>query len=158
MNKVLVAYFSASGITESVAKRLADILKADIFAIAPCVKYTKEDLDWTNKEARSTIEMKDLTSRPAIKNRKDNMDEYDTIFVGFPIWWYIAPTIINTFLESYDLTNKTIVPFATSGGSDMGKTNEHLINSCKGARLLEGKVLICNDKEIDLNDWIKLYE
>ena len=126
MSKRLVTYFSASGVTAKVAENLADAIGADIFEIQPEVPYTKADLNWMDKKSRSTIEMSDPTSRPAIAAKRDNMDEYDTIFVGFPIWWYIAPTIINTFLESYDLKGKTIIPFATSGGSDMGKTNEKL--------------------------------
>ena len=117
MSKRLVAYFSASGVTAKVAENLADAIGADIFEIQPKVPYTKADLNWMDKKSRSTIEMSDSTSRPAIAAKRDNMDEYDTIFVGFPIWWYIAPTIINTFLESYNLKGKTIIPFATSGGS-----------------------------------------
>lgn len=110
MSKRLVAYFSASGVTAKVAENLADAIGADIFEIQPEVPYTKADLNWMDKKSRSTIEMSDPTSRPAIAAKRDNMDEYDTIFVGFPIWWYIAPTIINTFLESYDLKGKTIIP------------------------------------------------
>lgn len=101
-----------------------------------CLAKTIADLDWTNKKSRSSLEMSDPTSRPAIAKKRDNMDEYDTIFVEFPIWWYIAPTIVNAFLESYDLTGKTIIPFATSGGSGMGKTNEALKPSCTGATIL----------------------
>ena len=123
MNKRLVAYFSASGVTAKVAENLADAIGADIFEIQPEVPYTKADLNWMDKKARTTIEMSDPTSRPAIAAKRDNIDEYDTIFVGFPIWWYVAPTIVNTFLESYNLKGKTIIPFATSGGSGMGKTN-----------------------------------
>lgn len=136
MSKRLVAYFSASGITAKVAENLADAIGADIFEIQPEVPYTKADLNWMDKKSRSTIEMSDPTSRPGIAVKRDNMDEYDTIFVGFPIWWYVAPTIINTFLESYDLKGKTIIPFATSGGSNMGKTNEKLAPSCPDAKLL----------------------
>ena len=139
MSKKLVAYFSASGVTAKVAQTLAEAIGADIFEIAPKIPYTEADLNWMDEKSRSTIEMKDPTSRPEIEAKRDNMSEYDTIFVGFPIWWYVAPTIINTFLESYDLTGKTIIPFATSGTSGMGKTNERLATSCKGAKLLEGK-------------------
>ena len=139
MSKKLVAYFSASGVTAKVAQTLAEAIGADIFEIAPKVPYTEADLNWMDEKARSTIEMKNPSSRPEIESKRDNMREYDTIFVGFPIWWYVAPTIINTFLESYDLTGKTIIPFATSGTSGMGKTNERLAPSCKGAKLLEGK-------------------
>lgn len=154
MNRTLVAYFSASGVTAKVAERLSETIGADIFAIEPEVPYTKADLDWMDKTSRSTIEMNDPSSRPAIARKRDNMDEYDTIFVGFPIWWYVAPTIINTFLESYDLTGKTIIPFATSGGSGMGKTNEKLLPSCKGAKLLEGKVLKADVSVAELDKWV----
>ena len=139
MSKKLVAYFSASGVTAKVAQTLAEAIGADIFEIAPKIPYTEADLNWMDEKARSTIEMNTPSSRPEIEAKWDNMSEYDTIFVGFPIWWYVAPTIINTFLESYDLTGKTIIPFATSGTSGMGKTNERLAPSCKGAKLLEGK-------------------
>lgn len=106
-----------------------------------------------DKNSRSTLEMKDPLSRPEIARVRDNMDEYDTVFVGFPIWWYVAPTIINTFLESYDMTGKTIIPFATSGGSGMGKTNEKLAGSCKGAKLVDGKVLKANVSAKELAEW-----
>ena len=139
MSKKLVAYFSASGVTAKVAQTLAEAIGADIFEIASKIPYTEADLNWMDEKSRSTIEMNDPSSRPEIESKRDNMSEYDTIFVGFPIWWYVAPTIINTFLESYDLTGKTIIPFATSGTSGMGKTNERLATSCKGAKLLEGK-------------------
>lgn len=154
MNRTLVAYFSASGVTAKVAENLAETIGADIFCMEPEIPYTKSDLDWTNKESRSSIEMSDPTSRPSIKEKRDNMDDYDTVFVGFPIWWYVAPTIINTFLESYDFTGKTIIPFATSGGSGMGKTNEKLLPSCPGARLIEGKVLSSKASKGELSDWV----
>lgn len=154
MNRKLVAYFSASGVTAKVAETLSETIGADLFAIEPKVPYTKADLDWMDKNSRSTLEMKDPASRPEIARVRDNMEEYDTVFVGFPIWWYVAPTIINTFLESYDLTGKTIIPFATSGGSGMGKTNEKLMPSCKGAKLLDGKVLKANAGTKELDDWV----
>lgn len=154
MNRKLVAYFSASGVTAKVAETLSETIGADLFAIEPKVPYTKADLDWMDKNSRSTLEMKDPTSRPEIARVRDNMEEYDTVFVGFPIWWYVAPTIINTFLESYDMTGKTIIPFATSGGSGMGKTNEKLMPSCKGAKLLDGKVLKANSGTKELDDWV----
>ncbi len=141
MNKALVAYFSASGVTAKIAKILAEEIGADLFEIKPTVPYTSADLNWMNKNSRSTLEMKDSSSRPAISQKLANVSDYDTVFVGFPIWWYVAPTIINTFLESYDLSGKTIVPFATSGGSGMGKTNQALKASCPNSRLLDGKVL-----------------
>ena len=112
MSRKLVAYFSASGITAKVAETLAEAIGADIYEIEPEVPYTKADLDWTNKQSRSSIEMNNPSSRPSIAGMRDNMSDYDTIFVGFPIWWYVAPTIINTFLESYDLTGKTVIPLS----------------------------------------------
>ena len=117
MSRKLVAYFSASGVTAKVAETLSEAIGADLYEIEPKVPYTKADLDWMDKKSRSSIEMNNPTSRPSIAGKRDNMDDYDTVFVGFPIWWYVAPTIINTFLESYDLTGETIIPFATSGGS-----------------------------------------
>ena len=153
MSRKLVAYFSASGVTAKVAEKLSEAIGADLYAIEPEVPYTKADLDWMDKKSRSTIEMNNPASRPAIIGKRDNMNDYDTVFVGFPIWWYVAPTIINTFLESYDLTGKTIIPFATSGGSDMGKTNEKLLPSCKGAKLLDGKVFKASVSGADLAKW-----
>ena len=153
MSRKLVAYFSASGVTAKVAEKLSEAIGADLYAIEPEVPYTKADLDWMDKKSRSTIEMNNPASRPAIAGKRDNMNDYDTVFVGFPIWWYVAPTIINTFLESYDLTGKTIIPFATSGGSDMGKTNEKLLPSCKGANLLNGKVFKASVSGADLAKW-----
>ena len=108
-----------------------------------------------DKNSRSTIEMKDPSSRPEIASKRDNLADYDVIFIGFPIWWYVAPTIINTFLESYDLTGKTIVPFVTSGGSDMGKTNEKLAPSCKSAKLLDGKVFSVHTSGKALLEWVE---
>lgn len=151
--KKLIAYFSASGTTKKLAERLQEVTNADIFEIKPAIAYTNDDLDWTNKNSRSSLEMKDLNSRPEILEKAKNMDEYDVIYVGFPIWWYVAPTIINTFLEQYDLTNKTIIPFATSGGSDMGKTNKMLEKSCKGAKLLNGKRFSSSASKDELKAW-----
>ena len=153
MSRKLVAYFSASGVTAKVAENLSDALGADLFEIVPKVRYTKADLDWRDKASRSTIEMNDPSSRPEIEALRDNIAEYDTIYVGFPIWWYVAPTIINSFLESYDLAGKTIIPFATSGGSGMGKTNEKLAPSCPGATLKAGKVFSMNATRQELADW-----
>ena len=153
MSKKLVAYFSASGVTAALAKNLAAAIGADLFEIEPVIRYAKADLDWTNKKSRSSVEMNDKSSRPAVAKNLGNMSEYDEVFVGFPIWWYIAPTIVNTFLEGYDLAGKTIIPFATSGGSGMGETNEYLANSCKGAKLGEGKVLRRNACADELKKW-----
>ena len=121
--KQLVAYFSASGITKAVAEKLARIKEADLFEIIPQEMYTSDDLDWTNANSRSSIEMKDKSSRPKIISKVKNINEYDVIYLGFPIWWYQAPTIINTFLEMYDFNGQTIIPFATSGGSEIGRAH-----------------------------------
>lgn len=153
MNRKLVAYFSATGATAETAKTLARAIGADIYEIKPETPYSKADLDWTNRKSRSSIEMNDPASRPAVAGGRVSMDDYDTVFVGFPIWWYVAPHIINTFLESYDLTGKTVVPFATSGGSGMGKTNEKLSASCRGAKLTEGRVFDCGAGMEELAAW-----
>lgn len=153
MSKKLVAYFSASGVTAKMAERLSESIGADLHEITPKVRYTDADLDWRDKTSRSSIEMSNPASRPEIERIRDNMQDYDTIYLGFPIWWYIAPTIINTFLESYDLTGKTIVPFATSGGSGMGKTNEMLLPSCPGAILAEGCVFKADISKQELVSW-----
>lgn len=153
MSNKLVAYFSATGTTAKVAEMLAETIGADIFEIEPKIPYTKADLDWTDLKSRSSMEMNDPASRPAIAVIRDNMADYGTIFVGFPIWWYVVPTIINTFLEGYDLTGKTIIPFATSGGSGMGKTNEKLLPSCKGAKLLNGQVFKASISRAELAKW-----
>ncbi len=140
--KKLVAYFSASGVTKKAAQQLAKTAGADLFEIKPLVPYTHGDLDWTDKRSRSSVEMNDLASRPEIAERLENMAEYDTIFIGFPIWWYVAPTIIHTFLESYDFSGKTIVPFATSGGSGFGRTVDVLKPLCsQTAKWMPGKLL-----------------
>ena len=153
MSRKLVAYFSATGTTAKVAETLADAIGADIYEIEPEIPYTEADLNWRDANSRSSVEMNDPNSRPAIAGKRDNMSDYDIIFVGFPIWWYVAPTIITTFLESYDMTGKTIIPFATSGSSDMGKTNENLLPSCPAAMLLEGKVFKVTASEFELNEW-----
>ncbi|WP_343208321.1 flavodoxin [Anaerolentibacter hominis] len=154
MPKKLVAYFSASGITENAAKQIAKAAGADLFEIKPAVPYTYEDLDWTNKKSRSSVEMNDPSSRPEIAGILTNMEEYDTVFLGFPIWWYVAPTIINTFLESYDFSDKTIIPFATSGGSGLGNTEEVLKPLCsESTRWLPGKMLNSISDKI-LKDWL----
>ncbi len=158
MSKKLVAYFSASGVTARLAHTLTKAVGADLFEIQPKQLYTDKDLDWRNENSRSSVEMKDKTSRPQIANSVENIAQYDTIFVGFPIWWYVAPTIINTFLEQYDLSGKKIIPFATSGGSGMGKTNSELQNSCSGANLCEGKRFSANASESDLSAWAKQFD
>ena len=142
MSKKLVAYFSASGVTAKVADMLADAVGADIYEIRPEVPYTKADLNWMDKKSRSTIEMNDKTIRPTIADKDAKVEQYDTIFLGFPIWWYKAPTIINTFLESYDFTDKRIILFATSGGSKFGKTVDELrVSVPDSCDIIEGKLL-----------------
>lgn len=136
-----------------VANRLAGAIGADIFEIEPKIPYSNQDLDWTNKNSRSSLEMNDRSSRPEVAKKVANMEQYDKIFVGFPIWWYVAPTIVNSFLEQYDLSGKTIVPFATSGGSGMGETNKHLAPSCKGAVLKDGKRFATYVSEEGLKAW-----
>lgn len=153
MSKILVAYFSASGMTAKLAKTLADAVGADLHEIQPVQPYTTDDLNWNNKSSRSSKEMNDKSSRPAISNTVEDMAQYERIFVGFPIWWYTAPTIINTFLEQYDLTGKTVVPFATSGGSGMGNTNDDLRHSCKGANLIEGRRFSAGAGTAELRAW-----
>ena len=153
MSKVLVAYFSATGTTAKLAGKLASVIGADLHEIKPEVPYTSADLDWTNKKSRSSIEMEDKFFRPAVANTVDNMDQYDTIYIAFPIWWYVAPTIINTFLEQYDFSGKKIIPLATSGGSGMGNTNKELAPSCAGADLKKGKVFSVNISENELKAW-----
>ena len=152
--KKLVAYFSASGVTKGVAEKLAKAAGADLFEIKPAVLYTQADLDWTNKKSRSSVEMSNPASRPQIAEELPNMDEYDMVFIGFPIWWYVAPTIINTFVESYDFSGKTIVPFATSGGSGMGKTVQVLKPLCSSSvKWIDGKMLN-RVSETELNQWV----
>lgn len=141
MAKTLVVYFSASGVTKKVAEKLASAAKADVYEIKPAVAYTKADLNWMDKKSRSSVEMGNKSFRPEIVKENLNLAEYDTILLGFPIWWYVAPTIINTFLESYDFSGKKIVLFATSGGSGFGNTVAELKLSAPGAEILEGKLL-----------------
>lgn len=155
MRKKLVAYFSASGVTANAAKTLAEVADADLYEIRPQVPYTKEDLNWMNKNSRSSIEMKDKAFRPAIADTNADIESYDVIFVGFPIWWYVAPTIINTFLESYDFLGKKIVLFATSGGSGFGNTVKELKNSVsEKATISEWKILNGTLSSDQLRMWL----
>lgn len=158
MSKKLVAFFSASGTTSKVAQKLAEAVDAEIFEIKPEQAYTSADLNWTDKSSRSSVEMNSPSCRPAIKSKLPNMEQYEAVFVGFPIWWYVAPKIINTFLESYDFTGKKIIPFATSGGSGMGKTNVELEPSCPGAVLLPGRKLDGSVSMQDLKVWAEKME
>ena len=154
-SKTLVAYFSATGTTAEAAKKLANVTGADLHEIQPEVAYTDADLDWQDKQSRSSVEMADKSSRPAIKNRVENMEQYDTIYVGYPIWWYIAPTIINTFLEQYDLEGKTVIPFFTSGGSGKGETMKYLRPSAPKANWQEP--LNLNRKSVEqIKEMVKL--
>ena len=156
MSKKLVAYFSASGVTANAAKMVAEAAKADLFEIKPAVPYTKDDLNWMNKQSRSSVEMSDKSSRPEIAEKCENMSDYDTIYLGFPIWWYVAPTIINTFLESYDFSGKTIILFATSGGSGFGRTVDNLKNSVSDSAVIkEGKILNGIHSVSDIESWVK---
>lgn len=154
MKKILVAYFSASGETKKLAKTIAGVTGGDLFEIAPQVPYTAADLDWMDAGSRSTVEMKDKKSRPAMAGQEQDMGQYETVFVGFPIWWYQAPRIIETFLESYDFTGKKVVPFATSGGSGLGKTEDILKAVCPGAQWLPGKRLRSGESAGAVQGWV----
>ena len=157
MKKVLVAYFSASGVTAKTARLIALAADADLFEIKPVPPYTDQDLDWTDKKSRSSLEMNDPSARPEIAEKLDNFNDYDVVFVGFPVWWYVEPKIIDTFLESYDFTGKTVIPFATSGGSDLGKTADNFRKILgKDVTVEEGKVL--NRGEAEIKSWIALYK
>lgn len=155
MSGKLVAFFSVSGVTAALAQRLSRAAGADLFEIKPAVPYTSADLDWTNASSRSSVEMKNPASRPEIAEKLPSMADYDVVFLGFPIWWYVAPTIINTFLESYDFSGKTIALFATSGGSPMGRTLEILRPLCNASvKWLPAKMLN-GATDSDLNAWLK---
>lgn len=153
MSKVLVAYFSASGVTAKMAKKLADGTGADLFEIKPETPYTSADLDWQNKQSRSSVEMNDRNCRPAIAEKKDNMADYDVVFVGFPVWWYREPSIIDTFMEQYDFSGKTVVPFATSGMSPIGDLGKNMQELAKGAKVVEGKRFGNSTSADELKAW-----
>ncbi len=154
MGKKLVAYFSASGVTAGVARKVAEVAGADLFEIRPEELYTKDDLNWMNKKSRSSVEMNDPSSRPAIAEKVADMGQYDTVIIGFPIWWYVAPTIINTFLESYDFAGKKIALFATSGGSGFGKTVERLKGSVDASAQFVSEKLLNGAKDSEIADWV----
>ena len=141
MSKTLVAYFSASGVTARAAKEIAQAVDADLYEIRPEKPYTDADLNWMDKKSRSTKEMNDPACRPAIAKPVENIEQYDTVFVGFPVWWYVEPRIVDTFLESYDFSNKTMIPFATSGGSGIGKAEKSLETHCPKANWKRGKLV-----------------
>ncbi len=154
MSKTLVAYFSASGVTAKVAQKVAKAAKADMFEIKPKTPYTSADLDWTNKKSRSTVEMNDPSSRPAIAETINNMNQYDTVIIGFPIWWYTAPTIIKTFLEAYNFSAKKIALFATSGGSGFGDTVKDLQPCVDPSAKFVSEKLLNGASEGVINNWI----
>ena len=153
-SKVLVAYFSASGVTAGVAKQLAEVTGGELHQIQPEQPYTDADLDWRDKQSRSTLEMQDKTSRPAIINKLDSISQYDVIYVGFPIWWGTAPTIVNTFMESYDFSGKTVVLFATSGGSGIEQADKDFSEAYPNVNWKEGKLLNSPSRQ-DLEEWVK---
>lgn len=155
MKKTLVACFSASGVTASVAEKVAKAADADLLEIKPSVPYTKEDLNWMDKQSRSTIEMNDPASRPEIVKTMADISAYDMVIIGFPIWWYVAPTIINTFLESYDFSGKKIALFATSGGSGFGKTVEKLKPSVDASAQFVSEKLLNRASQSDIEGWLK---
>ena len=141
MSKILLTYFSASGVTARAAREIAQAVGADLYEIRPEVPYTGADLNWMDKKSRSTKEMSDPACRPAIAGPVENMEQYDTVFVGFPIWWYVEPRIVDTFLESYDFSGRTVIPFATSGGSGIGKAEKSLEAHCPKANWKRGKLV-----------------
>lgn len=151
----LVAYFSATGTTAKAAKALANAVGGDLYEIKPAVPYTNADLNWMDKDSRSSVEMKDAHSRPALADTDAPIAGHDVIFLGFPVWWYVAPTILNTFLEAYDFTGKTIVLFATSGGSGLGKSAAGLRPSAPGAKIVDGKLLNGRLSEAELKAWVE---
>ena len=153
MAKTLVAYFSASGTTAKVAKDLAAATGADVFEIAPAQPYTRADLNWQDKKSRTTVEMNDESCRPAIADEVAGMAAYDTVFVGFPVWWYVEPRIIDTFLEGYDFSGKTVVPFATSGGSGLGRAPQRMQALVPGANVLAGGLLNGRPSQAELAAW-----
>lgn len=156
MSKKLVAYFSASGVTAQLAKNLAEAARADLYEIRPAVPYTNADLNWQDKNSRSSVEMNDKSFRPAIADTNANIADYDTVFVGFPIWWYVAPTIINTFLEAYNFSGKTIVLFATSGGSGMGNSANELKASVSDTAVIkDGKRFAASASVAELKKWVE---
>ena len=154
MSKVLVTYFSASGVTRGVAQNIADSIGADLFEIRAKSPYTEQDLDWTNKQSRSSIEMNDKSSRPEIEVTVSKLDEYETILIGFPVWWYTAPTIINTFIESLDLSGKTLIPFCTSGGTGISGCERDLRNEYPGYNWKEGRRFTGNESKESIKNWI----
>ena len=153
MAKALVAYFSASGVTRKLSENLAGAIGADLFEIVPETLYTDDDLNWRDKSSRSSVEMNDRSCRPAIASKVENMAQYDVVFIGFPVWWYREPSIIDTFAESYDFGGKTIVPFATSGTSGIGESGKNIGELAKDAHVFDGKRFKANASAEELKDW-----
>lgn len=157
MAKALVAYFSASGVTKKLAENLAGAIGADTFEIVPEEVYTDADLNWQDQNSRSSVEMKDRSCRPAIASKVDDMSQYDVVFVGFPVWWYREPSIIDTFAEAYDFAGKTIVPFATSGSSGIGDSGKNIGELAKGSKTVEGKRFATSASADELKAWAEEY-
>lgn len=155
MSKIIVSYFSASGTTEKVALKIAKAIEGDVFKIDPVQEYTEWDLDWTDKQSRSSKEMKDKSSRPAIKEKVSNLDNYDIVVIGFPVWWFTAPTIINTFIEENNLEGKKIYIFVTSGGSKANGCLKDLRNAYQNLEFVDGKRFIGNESDEEIKEWIK---
>lgn len=155
MSKILVSYFSASGVTKGVAENIAEIVDGDLFEIEPVKKYTNADLNWMDKNSRSTVEMNDKSFRPPVKNKVENLSDYDKIIIGFPVWWYTAPTIINTFIEENDLTGKEIYVFCTSGGSGVEDSFNDLKNAYSNLNFISAKRLKKNIEKDEISNWIK---
>ncbi len=152
-HKVLIAYFSATGTTARAAEKIANVTGGELYAIVPAQPYTNADLDWNDKQSRSSVEMNDTNARPAIKGRKENIADYDVVFIGYPIWWDLAPRIINTFIESHDLNGKTVIPFATSGGSTLAGSAATLKKSYPALNWKEGRLLNRADEK-SIRAWL----
>ncbi len=154
MSKILVTYFSASGVTKSVAEKIASVINGDLYEIEPKEKYTDADLDWHNKQSRSSVEMKNKSFRPEMKENSLDISSYDTILIGFPIWWGVAPTVVNTFIESKNFQGKMLIPFCTSGGSGMSYAENDLRKTYPNYNWKEGKRLTGRENDEDLKNWI----
>lgn len=154
MSKILVTYFSASGVTKEVAENIANAINGDLFEIEPTKKYTSADLDWTNKQSRSSVEMENKSFRPEIVEKNISLDTYDIVLIGFPVWWYTAPTIINTFIESIDFSGKILIPFCTSGGSEISACEKDLKQAYPNYKWKEGKRLTGNEDKNFIENWI----
>ena len=154
MSNILITYFSASGVTKSEAERISKIVNGDLFEIEPKEKYTKEDLDWRNKQSRSSVEMQNKSFRPEIKEDNLDISNYDTILIGFPIWWGVAPTVVNTFIESKNFTGKNLIPFCTSGGSGMLYCENDLKKTYPNYNWKQGKRILGNETDEEIINWI----